>query len=70
MTDSLPEQPAFMSTQELADLAEVTVPTVTRWVADNRLRPCFKGKGLRGAYVFQKSEVERFLTVRNRQLAE
>lgn len=64
------EHPELVSTTDLAELAEVTVPTVTRWVADGRVTPIYKGKGLRGAFLFHRSEVERFLSVRERELAE
>lgn len=60
----------FLTTNELAALAEVTVPTVTRWVAEERVRPIHKGKGLRGAFLFTRTEVERFLTARETELAE
>lgn len=60
----------FLTTSDLADLAEVTVPTVTRWVAEGRVSPVHKGKGLRGAFLFERHEVERFMTARNKQLAE
>jgi excisionase family DNA binding protein len=59
----------LVSTTELAELAEVTVPTVTRWVAEGRVTPVYKGKGLRGAFLFSRHEVDRFLDVRERELA-
>lgn len=58
-----------VSTTDLAKLADVTVPTVTRWVAEGRVTPFYKGKGLRGAFLFHRHEVERFLAVRERDLA-
>lgn len=54
----------LMSTLQVAKAAGVTVPTVTRWVADGKLVPAHKADGLRGAYVFERTEVERWLTAR------
>ena len=54
----------LMDTRQVAKAAHVTVPTVTRWVADGNLKPAHKGEGLRGAYVFDKAEVERWLAER------
>lgn len=62
--------PELVSTAQAAELLDVTVPTVTRWVADNRLKPVFKGDGLRGAFVFTKSEIERFRAVRTAPVSE
>jgi phage terminase Nu1 subunit (DNA packaging protein) len=59
----------LLSTNDLAKLADVTVPTVTRWVAEGRVTPVYKGKGLRGAFLFHRHEVERFLGARERELA-
>ena len=61
---SEPEPLRILTTLEVATLAGVTVPTVTRWVLDNRLQPFYKHRGLRGAYLFQSTEVERFLAER------
>ena len=54
----------LMNTREVAEKAEVTIPTVTRWVQAGNLKPAHKGHGLRGGYVFERTEVERWLAER------
>ena len=55
----------LMDTRQVARHAKVTVPTVTRWVLDGKLKAAHKGEGLRGGYVFDKAEVERWLKERD-----
>jgi excisionase family DNA binding protein len=64
-----PTQP-LMSTHEVAEALDVAVPTVTRWVLANRIQPIYKGRGLRGAYLFHKTEVERFRALRDKTFEE
>jgi excisionase family DNA binding protein len=47
----------LLSTAEVADLLGVSVPTVTRWARDGRLKPETKLPGHSGAYVFRRSVV-------------
>lgn len=49
-----------ITTAEVADLAGVSVKTVTRWAASGALPPLHKLSGLRGAYLFDPRAVEKF----------
>lgn len=49
----------LLSTAEAADACGVVPATITRWVDSGKLVPVHKGKGLRGAFVFRKSDVEK-----------
>ena len=51
----------LIGTAEAAALRGVSVKTVTRWVRDGKLTPVQKLPGLRGAYVFDRSDVEALL---------
>lgn len=59
----------LLDTKEVAARADVVPATVTRWVAENRIEPVYKGTGLRGFYLFTRDEVERFLRVREAELS-
>lgn len=48
----------LMSTREVARCLGVSVPTVTRLARDERLAPAQKLEGLRGAYLFDRDDVE------------
>ena len=54
----------ILTTRAVADRFGVAVSTVTRWVTDGHLKPFTKTPGLRGAYLFEASEVERFAATR------
>lgn len=52
----------LLSAAETADLLKIDRSTLTRWVASGRIKPAHKTPGLRGAYVFDETEVERVRT--------
>lgn len=54
MTNSLSEA---MTTAEVAAALEVSVKTITRWVASERLKPVKRLPGKRGAYLFDPANV-------------
>ena len=49
----------LIGSQETAALLGVHYSTLTRWVERGRIVPAMKLKGLRGAFLFERSEVER-----------
>lgn len=56
MTDA---QIELLSTLDVATATGVSVSTVTRWVNSGQLVPIYKGPGVRGAYMFDKSAVDK-----------
>lgn len=55
----MPTSTDFMSSAEACELLSVDRSTLTRWVAAGLIRPAMKAPGLRGAYFFERAEVER-----------
>lgn len=51
----------FLSTAEVAELTGLHVATIGRWADSGKLAPVFKGKGLRGAYLFNREDVDALL---------
>lgn len=51
----------LIGTTEVAERLARDTSTVHRLVAAGRLRPAAKAPGLRGAYLFDPAEVDRFL---------
>jgi len=49
---------AMMTTAEVAAALGVSIKTVTRWVASERLTPVHRLPGLRGAMLFAAEDVE------------
>lgn len=50
-----------MTTAEAAEALDVSVKTVTRWVAAGKLTPIKRLPGKRGALIFAASDVEAIL---------
>lgn len=50
----------ILTTRAVADRFGVAVSTVTRWVESGQLKPFTKTPGLRGAFLFDAAEVDRF----------
>lgn len=48
----------LLTTSEVCETLEVGTSTISRWVADGRLKPARKLPGLRGAFLFRRSDVE------------
>lgn len=61
------DSPRLLSSAEAATILGIHQTTVSGWVASGRLKAAHKLPGLRGAYLFAPSEVER---VRATQTAE
>lgn len=53
----MPKPSDLIPTSEVARLRDVDVRTVHRWVARGELTPAVKAPGLRGAYLFRRSDV-------------
>lgn len=51
----------FLSTAEVAELTGRDVATIGRWANNGKLPPIFKGKGLRGGYLFNREAVDALL---------
>jgi excisionase family DNA binding protein len=47
----------LLTTSEVCDALQVGSSTISRWVADGRLEPARKLPGLRGAFLFRRSDV-------------
>ena len=58
MTNSLSEA---MTTAEVAAALQVSVKTITRWVASERLIPVKRLPGKRGAYLFDPADVSAMI---------
>jgi len=52
-----PKQPTLITTAEAAERLKVSIPTVNRWVRDGRLQPVQKLPGIRGANLFDPSDI-------------
>lgn len=50
---------ALLSTAEAVAKLNIDRSTLTRWVAAGRIKPAHKLPGLRGAYLFDPTEVQR-----------
>ena len=50
--------PDLLTTAQAAEIVGRSVPTVNRWAAEGILTPAQKLPGLRGAYLFRRSDVE------------
>lgn len=48
-----------MTSAEACEQLGIDRSTLSRWVATSRITPAFKLPGLRGAFMFDTSEVER-----------
>lgn len=55
----------LLSTRQVAELAGVTVQTVSRWARDKGLTPAWRSDspGDRGARVYRRADVEAFLSM-------
>jgi excisionase family DNA binding protein len=53
-----PMQPTLLTTAEVAGRLRVSIPTVNRWVRDGRLTPVQKLPGIRGANLFDPSDID------------
>lgn len=53
-----PMQPTLITTAEVAERLQVSIPTVNRWVRDGRLRPVQKLPGIRGANLFDPTNID------------
>lgn len=51
----------LMTTADVMELTGKTAATVTRWVAAGKLTPVHKGRGIRGAFMFAKADVDALL---------
>ena len=51
-------KPDLMTTREVCDRLGISTSTLSRWVAAGELQPVKKGRGLRGAFIFARADVE------------
>lgn len=51
----------LLTTADVMDRTGKTAATITRWVAAGKLTPVHKGRGLRGAFMFSKDDVDALL---------
>jgi len=54
----------LLTSSEVARLLQVSVPTINRWAGSGRLPSAQKLPGIRGAYLFRRSDVEAFASER------
>lgn len=59
----------FLTTAEVADAADRSIRTVSRWIADGRLQPALKIPGRTGAYLFDPQHVAEVLTHQGKKAA-
>lgn len=50
----------LITSSEVAQLLQVSVPTINRWAGSGRLPVAHKLPGIRGAYLFRREDVQRF----------
>lgn len=50
-----------MPTSEAAEMCDVSVKTFLRWKDKGRINPVSKLPGLRGGYIFNRSDIEALL---------
>lgn len=50
-------QNELIDTKTAAQLCNRSYATITRWAVTGKLKPVHKGEGIRGAYVFKKTDV-------------
>jgi hypothetical protein len=62
-----PAKSPFLTTAEIVEATGTTPATVTRWVAAGKLSPIHKGQGIRGAFLFDRKDVETFLESRKQR---
>jgi predicted site-specific integrase-resolvase len=62
-----PANEQFLTTAEIVKATGTTPATVTRWVAAGKLSPIHKGQGIRGAFLFDRKDVETFLESRKQR---
>lgn len=55
------EELELLTTADVMERTGKTAATITRWVAAGKLKPIHKGRGIRGAYMFAKTDVDAFL---------
>lgn len=55
----MPDVSDLVSTAEIAQEWDVDVRTVHRWVERGLLTPCLRAPGRRGAYLFQRKDLQR-----------
>lgn len=48
-----------MRSREVCERLTIDRSTLTRWVAAGRIEPAMKLDGIRGAYLFNRADVER-----------
>ena len=51
----------YLTTAQVADTANRSIRTVSRWIKDGRLRPSLKIPGRTGAYLFDPEHVAEVL---------
>lgn len=51
----------LISTQEAAELAGQSVATINRWATSGKLTPVHKGKGIRGAHIYKRTDLEALI---------
>lgn len=54
----------LLTARQVADRLGVSVFTVASWARSGKLRTAVQGPGVRGARLFDRSDVERFATER------
>jgi predicted site-specific integrase-resolvase len=57
----------YVTTRDIVEETSVAPVTVSRWVADGKITPIHKGKGIRGGFLFDRNAVEAFLEERKRR---
>lgn len=49
----------LLTTREAASRLGVSVQTISRWVAEEKLRPALKAPGIRGPLFFRQEDVDQ-----------
>lgn len=52
-------QTSLLRSSEVCEALNIDRSTLSRWVAAGRIQPAMKLDGLRGAFLFDRAEVER-----------
>jgi excisionase family DNA binding protein len=55
------DAPELIGSAEACDLLGIDRATLSRWAQSGRLTPFHKGAGIRGAYLFRRSDVDQLV---------
>lgn len=57
----MPKTPNLLRSAEACDRLGINRSTLTRWVVSGKITPAYKLDGIRGAFLFHPSDVDRLV---------